>query len=304
MKKILPLILLLLCCITMYAQEGYTFEKITVNLTEDKLHPAQVLRTRKLNKYNKPVYEENYNLCYPNEYMGCDRDSSELHDIVLYEYRKDTILAKKIVMSVPMKYVLSIEDTVTTIYKYNKRHELVEEQSISRGVSYSCTSNKVWQTADTMTTYHKYNRKGLLLEDIIERSNRPGRSISGYEPEDKVKYYYDNKRRLNRMEHYNIWSMGSDEKPENSADTVLTYIFTYNYDPDKYTENVVRMQDGQADTVNTIIHYNDPYRNVLPFYVKTPERFYTVYLYDHNNKLLSERTYGGCDYVLMTEKKY
>lgn len=304
MKKILPLLLLLLCCITVYAQERYTFEKITVTLTKDNLHPAQVLRTRKLNKYNKPVYEENYYLCYPTTLTGCNRDSSELENIVFYEYSNDTILTKKTVMNVPMKYILHIEDTITTTYEYNIDNKLAKEQSISREVSYSCTSNKVWQNADTMTIYHKYDNKGLLHEDIIERSNRPRRSISGYEPEDMVKYNYDNRRRLTRMEHYNIWSMGSDEKPENSADTVLTYTFTYDYEADRRIEKVVRMQDGQADTVNTIIHYNDPYRNVLPYYVKTPERFYTIYLYDHKNKLLSERTYGGADNILMTEKRY
>ncbi len=306
MKKILPLILLLLCCITMYAQDGYTFERITVNLTEDKLHPAQVLRTRKLNKYNKPVYEENYNLCYPNEYMGCDRDSSELHDIVLYEYRKDTVLVKKTTYNVQMQSLYVFEDTTIITYKYDNDGKLTEEFSSHYGLHpyQGCVVYEGLSWNDTTNIYHKYNDAGLLLEDIIVRAERPGQNMVGHSPEDKVNYYYDKSKRLMRMEHYDIASMGRDEISENKSDTTLTYIFTYTYHTDNYIEKVVRMRDGQADTVNTIIHYNDPYRNVLPFYVKTPERFYTIYLYDHNNKLLSERTYGGADNVLMTEKKY
>lgn len=306
MKKILPLVYLLLCCITVYAQEGYTFEKITVTLTKDNLYPAQVLRTRKLNKYNKPVYEENYYMCYPTTLTGCNRDSSELQHIVLYEYMKDTVLIKKTTYNVPMQSLYAFEDTTIIIYKYDNNSKLTEEFSIHYGLYpyQGCVVYDALSWNDTTNTYHRYNNKGLLVEDMIVRAERPGQNMVGHNPEDKVNYYYDESNRLARMEHYNIASMGRDEISENSADTVLTYTFTYNYVTDKRIEKVVRMQDGQADTVNTIIHYNDPYRNVLPYYVKTPERFYTVYLYDHKNKLLSERTYGGADNVLMTEKKY
>lgn len=306
MKKILPSILLMLCCITMYAQKGYTFERITVKLLEDNLHPAQVLRIRKLNKYNRPVYEENYYLCHPTTLTGCDRDSSELQNIVLYEYVKDTVLVKKTIYNVPMRYYYSVDDTTIVTYKYDKHGRLTEEFSRHYGLEiWGCTSDGVPSWNDTTNTYHKYDSKGRLTEDLIVRADRPGRGFTGYDPEDKAKYYYDNNGRLIRMEHYNVWSMGTyRHPPADNIDTTLQLECTYQYEQDRNIETVVKKENGKNDTVNVINNYNDPYRNVLPFYVKTPERFYTVYLYDHNNKLLSERTYGGADNVLMTEKTY
>ncbi|HEY1033229.1 MAG TPA: hypothetical protein VGD89_15740 [Flavipsychrobacter sp.] len=307
MKKILPLLLLMLCCITMYAQERYTFEKITVTLTKDNLHPAQVLRTRKLNKYNKPVYEENYRICVPNKMIGdCTKDSSEIERAVVYEYTWDTILVKKTSFYIFIAGSSYMEDTTVVTYKYDKQGRLTEEFSIHYGLEvWGCTSDGVPSWNDATNIYHKYDSKGRLTEDLIVRADRPGRGFTGYDPEDKAKYFYDNSGRLSRMEHYNVWSMGTyRHPPADNIDTTLQFQYTYQYEQDRNIETVIKKRDGRTDTVNVINNYNDPYRNVLPTYITTPERFYTIYLYDHKNKLLSERTYGGADNVLMTEKKY